>query len=66
MDLSLGTQLVIVGASIMAAVGVAGVPEAGLIVLPLVLSAAGLPDWLVLPSPSFCRWTGWWLAPVPA
>ena len=47
MDLSLGTQLVIVGASIMAAVGVAGVPEAGLIVLPLVLSAAGLPDWLV-------------------
>lgn len=47
MDLSLGTQLVVVGASIMAAIGVAGVPEAGLIVLPLVLSAAGLPDWLV-------------------
>ncbi len=31
-------------ASIMAGIGVAGVPEAGLVVLPLVLGAAGLPE----------------------
>ena len=43
-DLSLGAQLTIVLASVMAGIGVAGVPEAGLIVLPLVLSAAGLPE----------------------
>lgn len=43
-DLSLGHQMTIVLASIMAGVGIAGVPEAGLIVLPLVLGAAGLPE----------------------
>ncbi|HWU86027.1 MAG TPA: dicarboxylate/amino acid:cation symporter [Kofleriaceae bacterium] len=43
-DLSLGAQVTIVLASLMAGMGVAGVPEAGLIVLPLVLSAAGLPE----------------------
>lgn len=43
-DLSLSEQLTIVAASLMAGVGVAGIPEAGLIVLPLVLSAAGLPE----------------------
>ena len=43
-DLSLPHQLTIVLASIMAGVGIAGVPEAGLIVLPLVLGAAGLPE----------------------
>jgi Na+/H+-dicarboxylate symporter len=37
-------QMIIVLASIMAGVGVAGIPEAGLIVLPLVLGAAGLPE----------------------
>jgi Na+/H+-dicarboxylate symporter len=47
MDLTLGAQLAIVAAAIMAGIGVAGIPEAGLIVLPLVLGAAGLPDWLV-------------------
>jgi DAACS family dicarboxylate/amino acid:cation (Na+ or H+) symporter len=47
MDLSIGAQLTIVAAAIMAGVGVAGIPEAGLIVLPLVLGAAGLPDWIV-------------------
>jgi DAACS family dicarboxylate/amino acid:cation (Na+ or H+) symporter len=41
--LSFAHQLTIVLASVMAGVGIAGVPEAGLIVLPLVLSAAGLP-----------------------
>lgn len=43
-QLGLGSQLTIVAASIMAGAGVAGIPEAGLIVLPLVLGAAGLPE----------------------
>jgi Na+/H+-dicarboxylate symporter len=43
-DLSIGAQITIVLASMMAGIGVAGVPEAGLIVLPLVLATAGLPE----------------------
>src|SRR5688572_6399009 len=43
-ELGLGQQITVVLASIMAGAGVAGIPEAGLIVLPLVLGAAGLPD----------------------
>jgi DAACS family dicarboxylate/amino acid:cation (Na+ or H+) symporter len=43
-DLSFAHQMTIVLASVMAGVGIAGVPEAGLIVLPLVLGAAGLPE----------------------
>ncbi len=46
-DLSFGAQITIVLASLMAGIGIAGVPEAGLIVLPLVLHAAGLPEQLV-------------------
>jgi DAACS family dicarboxylate/amino acid:cation (Na+ or H+) symporter len=46
-DLGLGQQAVVVLASLMAGAGVAGIPEAGLIVLPLVLSAAGLPEAVV-------------------
>ena len=46
-DLNLGQQVAVVLASIMAAAGVAGIPEAGLIVLPLVLGAAGLPDTVI-------------------
>ncbi|MDD1650592.1 MAG: dicarboxylate/amino acid:cation symporter, partial [Methylococcaceae bacterium] len=34
-------------ASLIAGAGIAGIPEAGLIVLPLVLSAAGLPETVV-------------------
>jgi Na+/H+-dicarboxylate symporter len=55
--LSLGAQLRVVGTSVLAAVGIAGVPEAGLVTLSLVLGAAGLPlaavpllmpvDWLL-------------------
>lgn len=47
-DLSLGQQAVVVLASLMAGIGVAGIPEAGLIVLPLVLAAAGLPEQLIV------------------
>lgn len=43
-DLSFGQQLTVVLASIMAGVGIAGIPEAGLIILPLVLGAAGIPE----------------------
>lgn len=46
-DLSIMHQLGIVAASVMAGIGVAGVPEAGLIVLPLVLGSAGLPAHVV-------------------
>nr|MBA3580695.1 cation:dicarboxylase symporter family transporter [Gemmatimonadaceae bacterium] len=47
-DLTISQQVVVVLASLMAGIGVAGIPEAGLIVLPLVLGAAGLPDELIL------------------
>ena len=46
-DLSFGAQITIVLAALMAGVGIAGIPEAGLIVLPLVLHAAGLPEEVV-------------------
>ncbi|MDX1935135.1 MAG: dicarboxylate/amino acid:cation symporter [Capsulimonadales bacterium] len=42
-----GQQVTVVLASIMAGAGVAGIPEAGLIVLPLVLGAAGLSEGVV-------------------
>ncbi len=46
-DLSMGSQVLIVAASMIAGAGVAGIPEAGMIVLPLVLSAAGLPPQVI-------------------
>jgi len=39
---------VIVVAAIIAGAGVTGIPEAGMTVLPLVLSAAGLPEQVIL------------------
>jgi len=47
-DLSLAQQAVVVLASLMAGVGIAGIPEAGLIVLPLVLGSVGLPEAVVV------------------
>jgi DAACS family dicarboxylate/amino acid:cation (Na+ or H+) symporter len=46
-ELTLGQQGVVVMASLMAGVGIAGIPEAGLIVLPLVLGSVGLPEAVV-------------------
>ena len=46
-DLSLTQQGLVVLASLMAGIGIAGIPEAGLIVLPLVLGSVGLPDAVV-------------------
>lgn len=43
-DLSLGEQMTVVLASLMAGIGAAGIPEAGFVVLPLVLGAAGIPE----------------------
>lgn len=41
---SIGSQVVLILASLMASVGVAGVPASGLVVLPLVLKSAGMSD----------------------
>lgn len=43
-DLGFSLQVTVVLASVMAGVGIAGVPEAGLVILPLVLAAAGVPE----------------------
>lgn len=45
--LSLPQQGVVLMASVLAGAGIAGIPEAGLIVLPLVLGAVGLPDAMI-------------------
>ena len=48
-ELSLGQQAVAAGASMVAAMGVAGVPEAGFVSLAIVLGTVGLPvEWLPL------------------
>ena len=46
-DLTPFEQLIVVLSSLMAGIGIAGVPEAGLIILPLVLGSAGLPEAVV-------------------
>jgi Na+/H+-dicarboxylate symporter len=43
-ELGLSAQIFIVLVSIFVSMGIAGIPEAGLIILPLVLSASGLSD----------------------
>jgi Na+/H+-dicarboxylate symporter len=63
-ELSVGHQLLIVVASIMAGIGVAGIPEAGLIVLPLVLSAAGLPNTVIAAAIPLIMSVDWILARV--
>ena len=47
MHLDLAQQGVIVISSILAAIGIAGVPEAGLIILPIVLSSTGFPETVI-------------------
>lgn len=61
-DLPMANQLLIVIASIMAGIGVAGIPEAGLIVLPLVLSAAGLPNHVIAAAVPFILTVDWIIA----
>jgi Na+/H+-dicarboxylate symporter len=55
-------QVLIVLASIIAGAGVAGIPEAGLIVLPLVLVAAGLPDHVILAAIPLIMTVDWIIA----
>ncbi|HZP85117.1 MAG TPA: dicarboxylate/amino acid:cation symporter [Chthonomonadaceae bacterium] len=43
-DLTISQQMIVVLSSLMAGAGVAGIPEAGLVMLPLVLGAAKLPE----------------------
>lgn len=43
MHLSLAQQMGVAGAAVLAGIGMAGVPEAGLVTLPLVLAAGGIP-----------------------
>ncbi|HVG02254.1 MAG TPA: cation:dicarboxylase symporter family transporter, partial [Nitrospira sp.] len=61
-DLPLASQVLIVLASIIAGAGVAGIPEAGLIVLPLVLSAAGLPDDVIVAAIPLIMTVDWIIA----
>jgi DAACS family dicarboxylate/amino acid:cation (Na+ or H+) symporter len=62
LDLDAGQQIVIVFAALMAGIGIAGVPEAGLIVLPLVLGAAGLPETVVAAAIPLIAPVDWILA----
>jgi Na+/H+-dicarboxylate symporter len=61
-DLPMAKQVLIVFASIIAGAGVAGIPEAGLIVLPLVLAAAGLPDQVILAAIPLIMTVDWIIA----
>ena len=58
----MGQQLLIVLASIMAGVGMAGIPEAGLIVLPLVLRLGGPSEPWSPPPSRWCMPVDWILA----
>jgi Na+/H+-dicarboxylate symporter len=61
-DLPMANQLLIVAASIIAGAGVAGIPEAGLIMLPLVLSAAGLSDRVIVAAIPLIMTVDWIIA----
>ncbi|ULA62502.1 MAG: Dicarboxylate/amino acid:cation symporter [Nitrospira sp.] len=61
-DLPMAKQILIVLASIIAGAGVAGIPEAGLIVLPLVLAAAGLPDQVIIAAIPLIMTVDWIIA----
>ncbi len=61
-DLPMAKQILIVLASIVAGAGVAGIPEAGLIVLPLVLAAAGLPDHVIIAAIPLIMTVDWIIA----
>ena len=61
-DLPIANQVLIVVASIIAGAGVAGIPEAGLIVLPLVLAAAGLPEQVIIAAIPLIMTVDWIIA----
>jgi len=61
-QLDLSQQLIIIAASVMVGVGISGIPEAGLIALPLVLSTVGLPDTLILTAVPLITTIDWIIA----
>jgi Na+/H+-dicarboxylate symporter len=61
-DLSLGQQAVVVAASVLAGAGIAGIPEAGLVMLPTVLAAVGMPDVVVVAAIPLVMPVDWILA----
>ncbi len=61
-DLPMAKQIVILLASVIAGAGVAGIPEAGMIVLPLVLTAAGLPEDVILAAIPLIMTVDWIIA----
>lgn len=61
-ELGAGQQAIIVLSALMAGIGVAGIPEAGLIILPLVLSASGLPEVVVAAAIPLIAPVDWILA----
>jgi len=61
-SVGLGGQITIALASMMAAAGVAGIPEAGLVVLPLVLGAAGLSDTVIAAAIPLVMTVDWLIA----
>jgi Na+/H+-dicarboxylate symporter len=61
-ELNFAQQLVIIMAAVMVGVGISGIPEAGLIALPLVLSTAGLPEALVVTTVPLITTIDWIIA----
>ena len=55
-------QLGVVAASVMAGMGIAGIPEAGIVLLPTVLSAAGLPIEIAMAAVPLVMPVDWILA----
>jgi Na+/H+-dicarboxylate symporter len=62
LSIGLGGQVTIALASMMAAAGVAGIPEAGLVVLPLVLGVAGLSDSVIAAAIPLVMTVDWLIA----
>jgi len=61
-QMGLSGQITIALASMMAAAGVAGIPEAGLVVLPLVLGVAGLSDSVIAAAIPLVMTVDWLIA----
>lgn len=62
LELGFAQQLGVVAASVMAGMGIAGIPEAGIVLLPTVLSAAGLPIEIAMAAVPLVMPVDWILA----
>ena len=62
LHLDLFQQLIVVAGSVMVGAGISGVPEAGLIALPLVLGTVGLPDALIVTAIPLISTVDWIIA----